>query len=159
MVGNLLIININGAWRICVPDDRLCKQHVMYHVHDHPTAGHMGVRKTYVMLARQFYWPGMAAYNKEYVDSCNRCRMAKAVSRKPAGLLQSLQVPNRRWEQVSMDLIMGLPITAKGNDAILTQVNSASKMAHFIPTRTTATAEDTLELLAGRLVRYHGLPR
>lgn len=159
MLGNLLMININGAWRVCVPDNAQCKQHVMYNVHDHPTAGHMGVRKTYVMLARQFYWPKMAAYSKEYVESCIRCRMAKTVSRKPAGLLQSLQIPSRRWEQVSLDFIVGLPLTPKGNDAILTLVDSLSKMAHFVPTRSTATAEDTIELLADRLVRYHGLPR
>ena len=58
-----------------------------------------------------------------------------------------------------MDFITALPRTEKGHDAILTLVNTVSKMAHFIPTRTTATAADTLELLADRLVRYHGLPR
>ncbi|CDJ27604.1 uncharacterized protein EMH_0033270 [Eimeria mitis] len=31
-------------------------------------------------------------------------------------------------------------------------------MAHFIPTKTTATTADTIELLADRLIRYHGFP-
>ena len=131
---------------------------MMYHIHDHPTAGHTGVRKTYVILARQFYWPGMAKYCKAYVDSCTKCKMAKSSSRKSAGLLQSIQVPNKRWSQVSLDFITGLPKTERGHDAILTLVDSVSKMAHFIPTRSTTTAADTLELLADRLVRYRGLP-
>lgn len=85
--------------------------------------------------------------------------MVKTISRKLAGLLQSLQVFNRRWEQVPINFIMGLPTTAKGKDAILTLVNVVSRMAYFIFTRAIATAEDTLGLLADRLIRYHGLPR
>ncbi|CDJ54014.1 hypothetical protein EBH_0065780 [Eimeria brunetti] len=41
---------------------------------------------------------------------------------------------------------------------MLTFVETISNMAHFVPTKTTATAADTLELLANRLVRYHGVP-
>ena len=143
---------------MCVPNDRICKQYVMWSVHDHPTAGHMGSRKTYMMLARQFYWPGMVLYSKAYVEACNRCRAAKSVTSKPNGLLQSLQIPNRRWAQVSLDFITGLPRSINGNDAILTLVDTVSKMAHFIPTKTTISAAETVELLADRLVRYHGFP-
>lgn len=85
--------------------------------------------------------------------------MAKGATQKAAGLLQSIEVPSRRWAQVSVDFITGLPETEKGHDAILTIVDSVSKMAHFVPTKTTATAADTVELLADRLVRYHGLPQ
>ncbi|KAL8428445.1 hypothetical protein Efla_003261 [Eimeria flavescens] len=53
---------------------------------------------------------------------------------------------------------MGLPKTALGNDAVLTIVKSLSKMAHFVPTQTIVTAEGVVEVLAGRLIRYHGLP-
>ena len=156
--GNLLLIKIRGIWRVCVPNERLCKQYVMWSVHDHPMAGHMGSRKTYAMLARQFYWPGMVLYSKAYVESCTRCRAAKSETSKPSGLLQSLQIPNRRWEQVSLDFITGLPRSRNGNDAILTLVDTVSKMAHFIPTKTTISAAETVELLADRLVRYHGFP-
>ena len=156
--GNLLLIKIRGIWRVCVPNERTCKQYVMWSVHDHPTAGHMGSRKTYMMLARQFYWPGMVLYSKAYVESCTRCRSAKSVTSKPNGLLQSLQIPNRRWAHVSLDFITGLPKSRNGNDAILTLVDTVSKMAHFIPTKTTVSAAETVELLADRLVRYHGFP-
>ncbi|CDJ49131.1 hypothetical protein EBH_0082110 [Eimeria brunetti] len=151
-VRKLLLVRIQGLWRICVPTDRVCRQHVMYQAHDHPTAGHMGVRKTYDALSRLFYWPQMRSYVNTYVESCPRCRAAKTISAKPAGLLQSLQIPNRRWAQVSLDFITALPLTDKGHDAILTLVDTISKMAHFVPTKTTATAADTLELLADRVM-------
>lgn len=155
---NLLFIQFQGLWRICVPNSKACRQYIMYQVHDHPTAGHMGVKKTYDFLARQFYWPGIRAYARTYVESCTRCRAAKNVSLKQGGLLQSLQIPSRRWQQVSMDFITGLPPTPQQHDAILTLVDTVSKMAHFIPTKTTVSAEGVVSLLADRLVRYHGLP-
>ena len=158
LVGNLLLIRLQGLWRICVPSDRICRQYVMYQSHDHPTAGHMGIRKTYDALARRFYWPGIRLYARTYVESCPRCRSAKHLSGKPAGLLQCISIPNRRWADVSLDFITGLPRTNQGHDAILTIVDRLSKMAHFVPTTTTVTAEDTVRLLADRLVRYHGLP-
>ena len=48
----LLLMRVQGWWRICVPNDRVCRPYVMYQCHDHPTAGHMGIRKTYDLLAR-----------------------------------------------------------------------------------------------------------
>lgn len=42
---------------MCVPKKRIRKQYVMWFIHDHSTAGHMGFWKTYMMLAKQFYWP------------------------------------------------------------------------------------------------------
>ncbi len=57
-----------------------------------------------------------------------------------------------------MDFITGLPKTANDQDAILTVVDSLSKMANFIPTTTTATAADGVDLLAANVVRYHGIP-
>ena len=93
-----------------------------------------------------------------YVESCPRCRAEKQVSVQPGELLQSLQIPNRRWAQVSMDFITGLPMTKQQQDAILTFVDTVSNMAHFITTETTVIAEDVVSLLADRLVRYHGLP-
>lgn len=130
----------------------------MYQMDDHPTAGHMGVRKAYDALARQLYWPGICAYAHIYVESCPRCRGAKHVSVKPGGLLKSLRIPNRRWAQVSMDVITGLALTKQQRDAILKHLDTMGKLAYFIPTETTVAAEDVVSLLADRRVRYHGLP-
>ncbi|KAL8449407.1 hypothetical protein Emag_003588 [Eimeria magna] len=70
-----------------------------------------------------------------------------------------LQIPNRRWAAVSLDFITGLPMTAQQHDAILTLVDAVSKMAHFVPTTSTVTAEGVVQLLADRLVRYHKRPK
>ncbi|CDI86222.1 hypothetical protein EPH_0018870 [Eimeria praecox] len=82
----------------------------------------------------------------------------QALPEKSAGLLQPLLIPCRRWRHVSIDFITDLPITPRGHDIILVIVDSLSEMAHFIPTRKTATTADTVELLADRLIGYHGFP-
>ncbi|CDJ35022.1 uncharacterized protein EMH_0023410 [Eimeria mitis] len=86
------------------------------------------------------------------------CRASKALSQKPAGLLQPLLVHSRRWSQVSLDFITELPLTPRGHDCILVIVDSLSKMAHIIPTKKSASTADTIELFAQRLIRYHGFP-
>ena len=122
------------------------------------TAGHRGQKKTFHAITGQYYWPGMRAHVTAYVESCVECRRSKSLSQKPAGLLQPLLIPSRRCSHVSLDFITDLPRTLSGHDCILVLVDSLSKMAHFIPTRKSITALDTVELLADRLIRYHGFP-
>ena len=157
--GPFLYVKIQGLWRICVPSRPEFRCYVLYQHHDHPTAGHMGQKKTYQSLARQYYWPGIHDYCRRYVESCVACRTSKSSNLRSGGLLQPLIIPSRRWESVSLDFITSLPTSTQGNDSILVIVDSLSKMAHFVPTKSTITALQTVELLADRLVRYHGIPR
>ena len=50
--GALLVVRHQGAWRLCVPDCPIVKQSVLYQFHDHPTAGHVGVSKTYKAICK-----------------------------------------------------------------------------------------------------------
>ena len=58
-----------------------------------------------------------------------------------------------------MDFITHLPETARGHTAILVCVDRLSKMAHFIPTKDTASAVDVAQLFIDQVVRLHGCPR
>jgi hypothetical protein len=71
-----------------------------------------------------------------YVARCDTCRRVKAVHMKTAGPLQSLPIPNWKWEDISMDFIVGLPRTAKGFDSIWVIVDRLTKIAHFLPVNT-----------------------
>ncbi|CDJ54096.1 hypothetical protein EBH_0079940 [Eimeria brunetti] len=153
-----LHICINGLWPICVPTLPEFLPHVVYRHHDHVTPGHRGQKKTFLSLSKLYYWPGIRAYTTAYVESSVQCRGSKALSQKPAGLLQPVLVPSSRWSHVSLDFITDLPPTPRGHDSILVIVDSLSKMAHFIPTKKTASAADTVELFADRLIRYRGFP-
>ena len=50
--------------------------------------------------------------------------------------MQPLPIPDRPWQQVSMDLITQLPRSKLGNDAIVVFVDKLTKMVHYVPTTT-----------------------
>jgi hypothetical protein len=51
----------------------------------------------------------------------------------PAGLLQLVQIPEWKWDSISIDFITRLPRIEKQHDAILVVVDKLSKAAYFIP--------------------------
>ena len=71
---------------------------------------------------------------------------------------QPLPIPSNAWQSVSMNLIMELP-KSDTYDTILVSVDCFSKMAHFIPTRSDVTAEQTAALYVKEVFRLHGLPK
>ena len=158
LVNQVLCIQLQGLWRICVPHFPSFKLRILFLHHDSPTAGHLGVNKTYTQISHRYYWKGMHEDVRVYVESCPRCRASKSLSLKQAGLLHPLGIPSRRWATISLDFIVGLPPTSEGYDCILTVVDSLSKMAHFIPTTSSLSAADFVYLFADRVVRYHGIP-
>ena len=55
---------------------------------------------------------------QEYVTHCQKCQVNKVECLKAGGLLHPLEIPNGKWESISMDFIVGLPTTSHGHDAI-----------------------------------------
>ena len=144
--------------QIYIPSNQTLKTRLLAEAHDVPVSGHMGVAKTVELLSRTYYWPGMHAEVKQYVTSCLACQSNKPNTQQPMGLLQPLPTPERRWDQVSMDLITQLPRTQSGHDAIVVFVDKLSKMVHVVPTTTTVNAPQLAGLFFRSVVRYHGVP-
>jgi hypothetical protein len=68
-----------------------------------------------------------------YVSQCDTYRKVKAEYMKSGGLLQLLSIPEWKWDDISMDFIVGLPMTSRKFDSIWVIVDRLSKSADFIP--------------------------
>jgi hypothetical protein len=125
--------------------------------HDSPSAGHPGQTKTYDLVSRNFWWPGIRNYIKKYVKSCDICQRNKASRHKPYGLLEPLPIPDTPWSSVGMDFIVKLP-QSQGYDSILVFICRRTKQAHFVPCKEAIDAVETANLFLTTVYRLHGLP-
>ena len=93
----------------------------------------------------------------QYVSECDICKRVKASHLRPAGLLHPLTIPSGKWEDISMDFIVGLPKTAKGYESIWVVVDRLTKSAHFIPVKTGYKSHQYAELYIARIVSLHAI--
>ncbi|WVZ94003.1 hypothetical protein U9M48_039947 [Paspalum notatum var. saurae] len=145
--------------RICVPDVDSIKKLILSEAHDTAYSIHPGSTKMYHDLKERFWWYGMKRAVAEYVAVCDTCQRVKAEHQRPAGLLQPLKIPEWKWEEISMDFIVGLPRTQKGYNSIWVVVDRLTKVAHFIPVNTTYSGARLAELYISRIVCLHGVPK
>ena len=144
--------------RVFVPNSNELKKKLLREHHDIPLGGHLGIHKTFERLRRRWTWPKLKRSVEEYVRSCEACQRNKPTTQKQTGLLQSLPVPERRWQQVTIDFITKLPKTKRGYDAVLVAVDKLSKMVHYVPTTTDVDAREVAKLFIREVVRLHGVP-
>ena len=142
---------------IYVPEGNELKIEILRECHDSRIAGHMGQEKTLELVTRNYYWPKMRQFVNEYVKTCDTCARNKTPRRAPYGKLKPLPIPEGPWQSVSMDFIVELP-PSNGFDAIYVCVDRLTKMAHFCPTRSNVTAEQTAQLYLQYVFKNHGLP-
>lgn len=142
---------------VVVPDVANLRKEIFEAFHNPAMAGHFGVDKTGVAITEHYWWPGHTIQIRDWVRECSACQLHKPHNSKPKGLLQPLPVPENAWDSVSCDFITGLPETPRGHDAIMVVVDRLTKMAHFIPTTTSASAMDVARLFYENVWCRHGL--
>ena len=58
-----------------------------------------------------------------------------------------------------MDFIVGLPMTIHRHDAIMVTIDQLTKVAHFVPIRSSYTAASVASIFMRGIVRLHGIPQ
>jgi hypothetical protein len=94
-----------------------------------------------------------------YVSECDTCRKVKADYMKPGGLLQPLNIPDWKWDDISMDFIVGLPLTAHKFNSIWVIVDRLTKYAHFILVNTNYNIQKYVKIYIIRVLCLRRVPK
>jgi hypothetical protein len=104
--------------RLVVPRRDALKKKILDKAHTLRYSIHLGSNKMYHDLRQQFWWTRMKREVARYVSECDTCRKVKANDMKPGGLLQPLSIPEWKWDDISMDFNVGLPMTVRRFDSV-----------------------------------------
>ncbi|GKC46535.1 putative reverse transcriptase domain-containing protein [Tanacetum coccineum] len=153
-VDGTLCLN-NRSWLPCYGDLRTL---VMHESHKSKYSIHPSSDKMYQDLKQLYWWPNMKANIATYVSKCLTCSKVKAEHQKPFGLLVQPEIPEWKWEKITMDFVTKLPKTTNGYDTIWVIVDRLTKSAHFLPMRETDPMEKLMKLYMKEVVTRHGVP-
>ncbi|GJS56512.1 putative nucleotidyltransferase, ribonuclease H [Tanacetum coccineum] len=139
--------------QLCIPDTSL-RLKIIKELHGE---GHVGRDHTLQWVQASYFWPTMRKEMDRYVKRCHICQVSKGTTTN-AGLYMPFPVPVQPWVDISMDFVLGLPRTQRGNDSIFVVVDHFSKMVHFIPCKKTTDAVNVAQLFFRDVYCLHGLP-
>ena len=85
-------------------------------------------------------------------------QQVKTEHQKPFGLLQPLEIPEWKWNHISMDFLSGLPRTQRSYDAIWVIIDRLIMSAHFLLVNIKYSLEKLTKFYVDEIVRLHGIP-
>src|SRR5271163_2137008 len=145
--------------RCYVPDNLELRRNIVKRYHNAIPVGHPGRLATQAIVQRDYWWPGMATFIRNYVDGCAVCQQNK-INRHPVSPpLQPIRSENPRpFSLITMDFITDLPLS-DGFDSILVVVDHGSTKGVILsPCHKTIDSAGTATILLDSLYKRYGLP-
>ncbi|GJR67028.1 putative reverse transcriptase domain-containing protein [Tanacetum coccineum] len=131
---------------------------IMDEAHKTRYSVHPRADKMYHDLRDKYWWPGMKRDIATYVSKCLTCSKVKAEHQRPSGLLQQLEIPEWKWDKITMDFITKLPRSKSGHDSVWVIVDRLTKSAHFLATREDYSTKKLARLYIDEVMARHGVP-
>lgn len=144
------------SWKEVVPDE--LREKVLLENHAEPTAGHLGIFKTYRRLALNYFWPGMYQDVVKLISTCDKCLAYKSQNHQTLGEMGRPKQCSRPFQMISIDLMGPLPTTRKQNNFILVVTCCFSKFCLIFPIKK-STADVITKILEESVFLVHGIPQ
>ena len=112
-----------------------------------------------IALKNKLFYPGMKKDVADYLARCMECQLVKVEHQHPTGLLNPLPIAEWKWDTLSIDFITGLPRTKYQHDSVMVVVETLTKVAHFIPIKSTFGMAQVADVFLKEIVRLHGVPK
>ena len=119
---------------------------------------HPGSTNTYQDLKVLYWWFRMKRDVSEFVIKCMVCQKVKAEHQVPLGLLRPIRIPDWKWDRITMNFVVGLPLTGRKRDLVWVMVERFTKSSHFLLVRTDYSLDKLAELYISEIVQLHGIP-
>ncbi|GJQ89104.1 putative reverse transcriptase domain-containing protein [Tanacetum coccineum] len=147
---------LNGrSWLPCYGDLRIV---IMHESHKSKYSIHPGSDKMYQDMKKLYWWPNMKANIATYVSKCLTCAKVKAEHQRPSGLLVQPEIPQWKWDNITMDFVTKLPKSSQGYDTIWVIVDRLTKSTIFVPMRETDPMDKLAIIYLKEVVTEHGIP-
>nr|GEX56820.1 reverse transcriptase domain-containing protein [Tanacetum cinerariifolium] len=145
----------NRSWFPCYGDLRAL---IMHESHKSKYSVHPSFDKMYQDLKQLYWWPNMKADIATYISKCLTCLRVKAEHQKPYGLLVQQEIPQWKWDNITIDFVTKLPRTSSGYDTIWVIVDHLTKSAHFLRMREDDSMVNLTKLYLKEVVTRHEIP-
>lgn len=142
-------------WCTVVPES--VRNSVLEECHNHPSAGHMGMKKTKLRILERYYWPGVGKDVDKFVKSCVTCKQVKYPTSKRQGLMGKFKDVTRPFQMLSIDLMGPLPRSTKQNAWLLVITDWVTKFPLLFTLRT-ATAAKIVDIVEKNVFLLFGVP-
>ncbi|GJX84402.1 putative reverse transcriptase domain-containing protein [Tanacetum coccineum] len=144
---------LNGrSWLSCYGDLRTV---IMHESHKSKYSIHLGSDKMYQDMKKLYWWPNMKADIATYVRKCLTYAKVKDEHKRPSGLLVQPEIPQWKWDNITMDFVTKLPQSSQGYATIWVIVDRLSKSAIFLPMRKTDPIEKLARMYLKEVVTRH----
>ena len=142
-----------------VPDNLEVRRQVVSQYHDTISAGHSGQLKTQELVQRDYWWPGLVTFVKNYVKGCALCQQHKINQHPTNPPLQPVSEENPwLFSLITMDFITDLPVS-DGFNSIMAMVDHGSTKGLILEScNKTIMAEQMGTILLTLLYKCFGLP-
>ncbi|GKB58670.1 reverse transcriptase domain-containing protein [Tanacetum coccineum] len=130
----------------------------MHESHKSKYSIHPGSDKMYQDMKKLYWWPNMKANIATYISKCLACAKVKAEHQRPSGLLVQPDLPQWKWDNITMDFVTKLPKSSQGYDTIWVIVDRITKSVIFVPMRETDPMDKLSRMYLKEVVMRHGIP-
>jgi len=144
--------------RVCVPRNGVSRRMLLDEGHKSRLSIHRSMSKMYKDLKATFWWTSMKTNVAGYVASCLVCQKAKIGHQRPGGTLKPLDIPQWKWDIISLDFVTHLLWSVREHDSIWLIVDRLTKCAHFLPINQKMSLDKLAKLYIREIVRLHGVP-
>ncbi|GKC41123.1 putative reverse transcriptase domain-containing protein [Tanacetum coccineum] len=130
---------------------------IMHESHKSKYSIHPGSDKMYQDMKKLYWCPNMKADIATYVSKTLTYAKVKAEHQRLSGLLIQPDIPQWKWDNITMDIFTKLPKSSQGYDTIWVIFDRVTKSLIFVPMRETNPMEKLERMYLKKVVTRHGI--